>query len=104
MVGLGPTSYDPAPGAGPTRHVDPHPGRGKYPETITGTGEDELAAMIDLRLQLDERRGDRLAPIDRLGSLGGSSGRERSCSEFGRSWDSAEPSGSCRQYPEGHHL
>jgi hypothetical protein len=34
----------------------PHPGRGKTPETITGTGEDELAAMTDLRIRLDERR------------------------------------------------
>jgi hypothetical protein len=26
------------------------------PETITGTGEDELAAYAELRIQLDERR------------------------------------------------
>ena len=44
----------------------PHPGRGKHPETITGTGEDELAAMIDLRIRLDERRRDeKLEEIDR---------------------------------------
>ena len=36
------------------------------PETISGTGEDELAAMIDLRVRLDERRRDeKLAEIDR---------------------------------------
>jgi hypothetical protein len=34
----------------------PHPGRGKYPETITGIGEDEIAAMTDVRILLDERR------------------------------------------------
>ena len=32
----------------------PHPGRGKHHETITGTGEDEIAAMTDLRIRLDE--------------------------------------------------
>ena len=43
-------------------------GRGKHPETITGTGEDELAAMTDLAIQLDERRRDaKLAEIDRRG-------------------------------------
>ena len=36
------------------------------PETITGTGEDELAAMIDLAIRLDERRrAEKLAEIDR---------------------------------------
>jgi hypothetical protein len=33
-----------------------HPGRGKAPKTITGAGEDEIAAMVDLRIRLDERR------------------------------------------------
>ena len=44
------------------------PRPGKYPETVTGTGEDELAAMTDLRIRLGERRGaDKLAAIDRRG-------------------------------------
>ena len=35
---------------------------------ITGTGEDELATMIDLRIRLDERRrAHKLAEIDRRG-------------------------------------
>jgi len=34
----------------------PHPGGGNHPDTITGTGEDELAAMIDLARRLDERQ------------------------------------------------
>ena len=46
----------------------PHPGRGKSPETIRGTGEDELSAMTDLSIQLGERRrGDKFAKIDRRG-------------------------------------
>ena len=40
----------------------PHPGRGMYPETITGTGDDELAAMIDLRIRLDDRQCGRSSP------------------------------------------
>ena len=46
----------------------PHPGRGKHPETITGTGEEELAAMTDLAIRLDERqRAEKLDAIDRRG-------------------------------------
>ncbi len=30
----------------------PHPGRGKAPQTVTGTGEDETAALRDLDNQL----------------------------------------------------
>ena len=55
---LGPTSYDPGTGGTYTAR-GPHPGRGKYPETIPGTGEDELAAMVDLAMRLDERRQSR---------------------------------------------
>ena len=63
---VGPTSYDPGIGRWSFTARGPHPGRGKYPETITGTGEDELAAMTDLRIRLDERRRvDKLADIDR---------------------------------------
>ena len=44
----------------------PHPGRGEAPETISGIGDDDLAAMIDLRTRLGERhRGEKLAATDR---------------------------------------
>ena len=46
---VGPTSYDSGIGRWTYAARGPHPGRGKYPVTITGTGEDELAAMVDLR-------------------------------------------------------
>lgn len=36
----------------------PHPGRGKMPQTVTGTGEDETAALLDLDAAL---RGDKPA-------------------------------------------
>ena len=65
---VGPTSYDPGTGRWTYTARGPHPGRGKYPETITGTGEDELAAMTDLRIRLDERRrAEKLEEIDRRG-------------------------------------
>lgn len=42
--------------------------RGKSPEKVTGTGEDEEAAMTDLRIRLNERRrADKLTDIDRRG-------------------------------------
>ncbi len=64
---LGPTSYDPGIGRWSYTVRGPHPGRGKMPETITGTGLDELA-MIDLAIHLDERRkAEKLAEIDRRG-------------------------------------
>ena len=67
---VGPTSYDPGTGRWTWTARGPHPARGKYPETITGTGEDELAAMIDLRIRLDERRrAAKLEAIDRRGRL-----------------------------------
>ena len=53
---VGPTSYDPGTGRWIYTARGPHPGRGKAPDTVRGTGEDELAAMIDLRIRLDERR------------------------------------------------
>jgi hypothetical protein len=78
---LGPTSYDPGIGRWSYTARGPHPGRGKHPETITGTGEDELAAMIDLRIRLDERQcPEKLADIDRRGrtaSLEGAEGQSQ---------------------------
>lgn len=52
---LGPASYDPGTGRWTITARGPHPGRGKVPETLTGRGEDELAAFADLRILLDER-------------------------------------------------
>ena len=56
---VGPTSYDPGTGRWTWTARGRHPGRGKTPERITGTGEDELAAMVDLRIRRDERRVSR---------------------------------------------
>jgi hypothetical protein len=67
---VGPTSYDPGVCRWSVTARGPHPGRGKSPATITGTGEDELAAMVDLRILLDERRhAEKPAQIDRRGRV-----------------------------------
>ena len=50
---LGPTSYDPGTGRWTYTARGPHSEHGKTPVTITGTGEDELAAMADLAVRLD---------------------------------------------------
>lgn len=92
---LGPTSYDPGIGRWSYTARGPHPGRGKYPESITGTSEDELAAIVDLRIRLDERRRDeKLAEIDRRGRAAfldgaeaqsqASEGRRLTADELGR--------------------
>lgn len=65
---VGPISYDPRVRRWSITARGPHPGRGKAPETLRGTGEDELTAMTDLRIQLDERHDDdKLAEIERRG-------------------------------------
>lgn len=73
---VGPVTYDPGVRAWSVTARGPHPGRGKAPETVTGTGEDEAAALraLDDRLRgvprpdggrIDElRRRLRLAYIE----------------------------------------
>jgi hypothetical protein len=45
---VGPTSPHPHTGQWSVTAIGPHPGRGKHPQTVTGTGEDETAALRDL--------------------------------------------------------
>ena len=73
------------------------------PETITGTGEDELAVMIDLAIRLDERRRDgKLADIDRRGRLAYLEGaEERSQTAEGRPLTAYELVRVTKRYPEG---
>ena len=99
---VGPTSYDPGNGRWSVTARGRHPGRGKYPETITGTGEDELAAMIDLRIRLEERRrDDKLAEIDRRGRAAFLDGAEaQSQAAEGRPLTADEMKRVTRRYPE----
>ena len=100
---VGPTSYDPGTGRWTWTARGRHPGRGKHPETITGTGEDELAAMTDLRIRLDERRRDeKLAEIDRRGRAAFLEGaEERSRTVEGRPLTADELGRVTRRYPVG---
>jgi hypothetical protein len=70
---IGPVSYDPGVvraegyrGAFTVTARGPHPGRGKAPQTVTGTGEDDTAALLDLD---DRLRGAKPAPGSYLEEL-----------------------------------
>ena len=45
---VGPVTYDPGRHAHSVTARGPHPGRGKMPQTVSGTGEDETGALRDL--------------------------------------------------------
>ena len=100
---LGPTSYDPGTGRWTWTARGRHPGRGKHPERITGIGYDELAAMIDRRIRLDERRRDeKLAEIDRRGRAAFLDGaEERSRTVEGQPLTAFELERVTKRYPEG---
>ena len=99
---LGPTSYDPGMGRWSYTARGPHPGHGKHPETITRTGEDELAAMIDLRIRLDEpQRSAKVGEIDRRGRAAFLEGAEaQSQAAEGRPLTADEMKRVTRRYPE----
>jgi hypothetical protein len=99
---VGPTSYHPGTRRWSITARGPHPGRGKAPETLRVTGEDELAAYADLRIQLDERRkAESLDDIERRGRaafLGGA--EERSQTVEGRPSTADELERVTKWYPE----
>jgi hypothetical protein len=45
---VGPVTFDPGRHAFSVTARGPHPGRGKIPQSVSGTGEDETAALRDL--------------------------------------------------------
>ena len=98
---VGPTSCDPGTGRWNWTARGWHPGRGKTPERITGTGLDELAAMIDLRFRLDKRqRGENIAEIDRRGRAAYLEGaEERSRTVEGRPLTAYELERVTKRYP-----
>lgn len=100
---VGTASYDPGSGRWSITARGPHPGRGKKPETVTGSGEDELAAMTDLRIRLDEhRKGQRLEEIDRRGRAAFLEGaEEQSRTVEGRPLTAYELDRITKRYPEG---
>jgi hypothetical protein len=100
---VGPVTRDPGalrsdghPGAFSVTARGPHPGRGKAPQTVTGTGDDETAALRDLDATLRERSADgsyleELRPRLRLAYVDGAEewtrenvGRQMTRDELGR--------------------
>ena len=71
------------------------PAAASIPKRITGTGEDELTVITYLALPLEVRRKERLEPIDRAPWAARPDMTVHAVRS--RSWDSAEPSGSCSQ-------
>jgi hypothetical protein len=102
-VRVGQASYDPGIRRWLVTARGPHPGRGKAPETITGAGDDELGAMADLSIRLDEhRRPERLEEIQRRGRAAFLEGtEERSREAEGRPLTADELERVTRRYPEG---
>ena len=100
---VGRASYDPETRRYAVTARGPHPGRGKAPETITGTGEDEIAALTYLGLLLDDRRWpERAADLDGRGRLAYLDGAEaQSCEAEGRPLTGDELERVSRRYPEG---
>lgn len=49
---VGPVTFDPGLGAFSVTARAPHPGRGKIPVTVSGAGETENAALVDLHGRL----------------------------------------------------
>jgi hypothetical protein len=45
---VGPITFDPGRGTFSVTARAPHPGRGKLPVTLSGHGETEVAALVDL--------------------------------------------------------
>jgi hypothetical protein len=100
---VGPATYDPGSRRWSVTARGPHPGRGKHPETIRGTGEDELAAMAYLAIALEElRRDERLEEIDRRGRLSFLEGAEEQSREAtGRPLSAEELNRVTRRHPTG---
>lgn len=67
---VGPATYDPGTLRWSITARGPHPGGGKPPEAVTGTGDDEVGAMTYLVVALDEgRRAEKLEDFERRGRL-----------------------------------
>ena len=66
---VGPVTFDPGHHAWTMTAHGPHPGRGKAPQTVAGTGDDETAALGDLGRWLQEL-GDDPVEHEPVGSNG----------------------------------
>jgi hypothetical protein len=103
---VGRPSYDPGAHAWSISAVGPHPGRGKLPISVSGQGEGEVAAILDLDARL---RGERIeGPTNlealrvrlRLSYLAGA--EEWMQQELGRSLEESEFAVVINRFPERH--
>ena len=83
---LGPVVYDPGRFAFSVTARGPHPGRGKVPVAVSGTGEDETAALRDLddRLRGREDFGGYLDALRQRVRLAYVQGAERARTSAGQ--------------------
>lgn len=94
---VGPPTFDPGRQAWSVTAIGPHPGRGKIPQSVSGIGEDESAALQDLDDRLrgvpkpDGTRMDELRRRLRLAYVDGAEAwtrheleRSITCDELGR--------------------
>jgi len=101
---VGPPTFDPGRDAWRVSAIGPHPGRGKLPQTVTGIGIDEVAALRDLDDRLrgvpkpDGTRMDALRQRLRLAYVEGAEewtrrerGRPMTTDELVRVLDHARP-------------
>jgi hypothetical protein len=81
----------------------PHPGRGKAPVTVSGTGEDEIAALsaFDARLRGREDAGGNLGALRRRLRIAYVSGAEECTREnVGRQMSGQELAGFLERYTD----
>jgi hypothetical protein len=100
---VGPGSYNPGERRWSMSAVGPHPGRGKLPVSVTGYGENELEAVLDLNARLRSEQSDGPRKLDelrarlRLAYVGGA--EEWSLRETGRALSQDELAGVIRRFP-----
>jgi hypothetical protein len=100
---VGPVTYDPGRRCWGVTARGPHPGRGKAPVTVSGTGEDDTAALRDLDDRLrgvpkpDGTRMDELRRRARLAYVEGAA--DESQRRSGRATTVDELSRINRRYP-----
>jgi hypothetical protein len=98
----GPASYDPARHCWTVAAWSPVGGRRHPPkETLMGSGVDELGAVTDLAMTLEERaRADAFADVEQRGRLAYLAGAEEESRRLGRPLTGDELERVIRRFPE----
>jgi hypothetical protein len=101
---VGPVTFDPGRQAFSVTARSRHPGRGKMPVTMSGSGQDEIAALVDLHGRLtgaDRPVEDpaKRALLNRRLRLAFYRGAEEEATSAGRPMDGDELARVLRRYP-----